>query len=203
MIRSAIASVHEGMKINAPSTSTSARSTATDEALLERYANGDVRAFEEVYRRNGPTVFRHLRRYLSPGDAEDAMQDIFAKVAGHRWRDRGTPFSHWLSRVTLNTAITYGRKSQTRSRLSEALYETRTVAAPTPPDPILREALESALMEVDPTRREAFTLKVMLGLSHREISARQGSTPAVVSRRIYEARRDLKHRLRFARAACG
>src|SRR6516165_3891105 len=54
----------------------------TDEALMLRFAAGEVRAFEELYRRHELRVWRYLQRNLSNRSITDElMQDVWFSVA--------------------------------------------------------------------------------------------------------------------------
>jgi RNA polymerase sigma factor (sigma-70 family) len=78
-----------------------AASQLPDEALMERYADGDAQAFDELFRRYEPRAYAFfLRRTGSPERARDLYQELFLRI--HRARDRydrGRPFAPWLFRI--------------------------------------------------------------------------------------------------------
>src|ERR671924_111348 len=82
----------------------------SDGELIERIAEGDRPAFEELYRRYARTVLGlALRRLGDRGRAEDAAQDAFVAIwrsarTYNRGRGHGAP---WLYAVARN-AITDG-----------------------------------------------------------------------------------------------
>jgi RNA polymerase sigma-70 factor (ECF subfamily) len=85
-------------------------SESTDGQLIERVADGDRRAFDELYRRYARAVLGlALRRIGDRGRAEDATQDAFVAIwrsasTFDRSRGAGAP---WLFAVARN-AITDG-----------------------------------------------------------------------------------------------
>ncbi|MFA6636761.1 MAG: sigma-70 family RNA polymerase sigma factor [Candidatus Omnitrophota bacterium] len=86
---------------------------------IKRAAEGDMEAFEEIYRYSSGYV--HSVAYRITGnrqDAEEVTQDVFVRV----YRKLGTfgfrsAFSTWLYRIAMNTAINlYRKKSKERGK---------------------------------------------------------------------------------------
>src|SRR3954452_24702010 len=76
-----------------------------------------------VYRQHAPGLQRYVARILgSANDAEDVVQQVFAKLAaGVTWRPQGIPFQGWLYRVARNAAIDHRR--QQLARMDEQLHD--------------------------------------------------------------------------------
>jgi len=72
-----------------------------DELLMARYADGDARAFEELFRRYEPRAYGYfLKRTGSPERAEDLYQGLFLRI--HRFRDSydsARPFAPWFFQI--------------------------------------------------------------------------------------------------------
>jgi RNA polymerase sigma-70 factor (ECF subfamily) len=85
----------------------------TDAALIERVAERDRTAFEELYARFARSVLGlALRRLGDRGRAEDSVQDVFAAVwrsAGSYDRTRG-PGGAWLYTIARNSIIDAQRR---------------------------------------------------------------------------------------------
>ncbi|MBA3404873.1 MAG: RNA polymerase subunit sigma-24, partial [Gemmatimonadaceae bacterium] len=76
---------------------------AVDAALA---ANGDIAAFERLYRRHSPRLFILARRFLGTDLAEDALQDIFVLAWDRLIQFRGeSSFGSWLHRLAINVVI--------------------------------------------------------------------------------------------------
>jgi RNA polymerase sigma-70 factor (ECF subfamily) len=85
-----------------------------DSALMLRYRDGDVAAFEILYRRHKDSVFRYLLR-LSQNQhtAEDVFQEAWGKIIKARRNYRPTAkFSTYLFRVAHNAFIDYVRRNK-------------------------------------------------------------------------------------------
>ncbi len=145
----------------------------TDGQLIERVADGDRPAFEELYRRYGRAVLGlALRRLGDRGRAEDAAQDAFVAI----WRSartydsgRGTG-APWLYAVARN-AITDGLR---RRPEPAAELEDRPGGGPDPAD--RAEAswtawrVHRALEVLPPHERPVIELAYWRGLSQSEIA---------------------------------
>jgi RNA polymerase sigma-70 factor (ECF subfamily) len=90
-----------------------ALSELTDGGLIERVADGDREAFDELYRRYArPVLGLALRRLGDRGRAEDALQDAFGAI----WRSAGSYDSRrgeggaWLYTVARNAIVDGARR---------------------------------------------------------------------------------------------
>ena len=58
---------------------------ADDGALMLRYRDGDVGAFETLYRRHNDAIYRYLLRLSGHRDtADDVFQDVWGKIINAR-----------------------------------------------------------------------------------------------------------------------
>ncbi|MCB9546234.1 MAG: sigma-70 family RNA polymerase sigma factor [Myxococcales bacterium] len=88
--------------------SEAADEAAEDELLVARFLEGDNQAFDQLYRRHGPRVYRlALRMMGSAADAEDLVQVVFERAwrALPRFRQGEARVSTWLYRVTVNACF--------------------------------------------------------------------------------------------------
>ena len=90
-----------------------AHAELTDGNLIELVGNGDLDAFEELYRRyTRPVLALALRRLGDRGRAEDALQDAFAAI----WRSAGSydpargQGGAWLYTVARNAIVDGARR---------------------------------------------------------------------------------------------
>lgn len=163
------------------------------EDLMQRYVDGDPRAFEALYTEIAPDLRRVLRRRLrAPHKVEDAMQKTFLNVhtARHRYR-RGAPVRPWVLTIARNVAFDHLRKkSSSEQPLSHEV--ARRIEDPT--DALgEREALRSltrALDALPPDKREVIELHKIQGLPMAEVAERIGikeGTARVRAHRGYKA----------------
>ncbi len=92
----------------------------SDEDLMFKYVRGEKRAFEELYRRHRQPIFNFILRYVKSTDqAEELMQEVFAKVVqnAHRYTKQAK-FTTWLYTIARNLCIDLYRRQKNRKTLS-------------------------------------------------------------------------------------
>ncbi|MCA9550334.1 MAG: RNA polymerase sigma factor [Myxococcales bacterium] len=88
------------------------------EALMERYVDGDVAAFDALFRQLKGPLASSLRRWLKTEDkVDDALQITLLKVHGSRERyKRGAPVLPWVLTIARNVALDHLRSRAARDR---------------------------------------------------------------------------------------
>ena len=147
---------------------------SSDEALLQRLADGDVSALGSVYDRYAPIVNGLALRILrDTGEAEDVVQDVFVQVwreAARFDRGRGSPQS-WVCMIARSRAL--DRLRRRRARREEGGDAAEEAAAqPTASEPILAVAMGRALGNLPVEQRQPLELAYYEGLTQTEIAAR-------------------------------
>lgn len=165
---------------------------AVERRLLQQAREGDLSAFERLYRDNARRVYALcLRLCCDPTLAEELTQEVFIKA----WRKlasfRGdSAFSSWLYPVAINAAL-----SERRSRLRR---EARIVATEDPtrleqpgrtPHPESGFDLEKALAALPPGARAVFVLHDVEGRTHEEIATLLNLAPGTSKAQLHRARR--------------
>lgn len=162
----------------------------TDGELIERIAEGDRPAFEELYRRYArPVLGLALRRLGDRGRAEDAAQDAFVAI----WRSartynpkrgRGAP---WLYAVARN-AITDGLR---KTPEPTAELPEQASGEPTPADQAESSwtawRVHRALEILPPHERPVIELAYWRGLSQSEVAHELGIPLGTVKTRTRSA----------------
>jgi RNA polymerase sigma factor (sigma-70 family) len=142
----------------------------SDEALMLRYQSGDAHAFEVLYLRHRPRLFRFLLHQTgSQGHAEELFQDIWMGVI--RSRERYLPsarFSTFLLTMAHNRVVDHYRRNSPLLQCFENDADGHTVKAgeQSAMDPA-RQAelnqeigrLDMALAQLSPEQREIFLLR--------------------------------------------
>jgi RNA polymerase sigma factor (sigma-70 family) len=86
---------------------------AADDALMRAYAQGDARAFEQLYQRHQAALYRYVRRVLgreAGTQADEVFQDTWLRVVKARasWSSdhvSGATFRTWLFTIAHHRAI--------------------------------------------------------------------------------------------------
>ena len=146
--------------------------------------------FEELYREFAGQVFAWARRYAGgrTGWAEDVTHDVFVRAWLHRDELRAGDVKGWLFRVTQNRAFSLLRREGTmRGRLRQAIHAAWHGEAPATPEEALDErqtaaTATAALQALPGQERVVLALKVLDGLSQREIAALLSLSEGYVSK---------------------
>jgi RNA polymerase sigma-70 factor (ECF subfamily) len=149
----------------------------TDE-LVSRAAQGDMAAFEEIYKQTSKFVYNVALRITNNRDnADEVTQDVFIKV----YKNIGSfglrsSFKTWIYRITANTAINHCKSSARHDR-GKVEYDPAVHDAQVPGD--ARSELDRAdsekriasLLELlDPDQRSCIVLREIEGLDYRSIA---------------------------------
>jgi len=91
-------------------------STDDDDELMRRYARGDMRAFEALYRRHKSALYRYLvRQTRNTETANDVFQEAWSKVITSRERyEPRAQFRTFLFRIAHNCFIDHCRRAAVR-----------------------------------------------------------------------------------------
>jgi RNA polymerase sigma-70 factor, ECF subfamily len=172
---------------------------ADEMALVERCRNGDLAAFEEVYRAHSGRLFSVACRMLgNPADAEDLLQEVF--LSAHRKLDtfRGdSALGTWLYRLATNLCLDYLRSRAGRSnQLTDALDDEPGLADASSRGlaerAVTRMDLERALTKLPEGCRAAFVLHDIEGLEHREVGEVLGIAEGTSKSQVHKARLRLR-----------
>src|SRR6266851_10125529 len=102
--------------------------------LMQRFAAGDLDAFEALFRQHQKEVYSWIVRIVRDhGIAEDLTVETFWRI--YRARSRFDPngnFGGWRRRIATNAALDYLRSARRETELPEDL------AGPAQPDPAVR-----------------------------------------------------------------
>ena len=163
---------------------------------IQQAANGDVRAFEELYHIHLPRVHSLVRRMTGGRDADELTQDIFVRVWQKLGSFRGdSAFGTWLHRLAVNVVIERFRTDTARrQRLidGEAIFETLSVP---PRRRDLSMDFEAALEKLPDGAREIFVLHDVEGYKHTEIAALLGISSGTSKAQLHRARMMLRKHL--------
>ena len=175
----------------------------SDADLAQMSADGDTRAFEELYHRHFRRVYSLCLRMLGdPTQAEDLTQDIFIQLFKNIGKFRGeSAFTTWLHRMAVNQVLMHFRKRSTKSEQTTEEGETpvQIVTGTENPDrmPIVdRIALEKAIEQLPPGYRTVFVLHDVEGYEHDEIARMMGVSAGTSKSQLHKARLKLRQFIR-------
>ncbi|HZO23529.1 MAG TPA: RNA polymerase sigma factor [Steroidobacteraceae bacterium] len=173
----------------------SVASAAREAALIARIAQGDRRAFEELYNLYHRRLARFLTRLTRRYDiAEEVINDTFWII----WRKAGdfrgdSQPSTWILGIAYRKARNAFRSS---ARLAAMENPEDPLQPPTSEEPMraeeLRDWLVRALAQLPVEQRLAVELCYELGYSCEEIGAIMGCPVNTVKTRLFHARAKLQ-----------
>jgi RNA polymerase sigma-70 factor (ECF subfamily) len=180
----------------------------TDEALMARYARGDVGAFECLYRRHELRVWRYLQRNVrNHATADELLQEVWFAVARDAPRYQPTArFTSWLYSIAHHRMIDSIRADRPHASL-ESLMQSSALppgfAADMGPGPLAQalaldemDAMLDAISSLPQEQREAFLLQVEGDLSVGEIAAITNTSFETAKSRLRYARSKLRELLK-------
>jgi RNA polymerase sigma-70 factor, ECF subfamily len=131
-------------------------------------------------------------------DAEDLVQETFARVLSRPRVLHGDDELYYLMRVLRNSFLT-GRRTASRRPVTVAALEDVITADPKPmgrPDQALevREVYET-IAQLPQDFRETLVAIDVLGLSYREAARALGVREATITTRLFRARKQIASRL--------
>jgi RNA polymerase sigma-70 factor (ECF subfamily) len=182
-----------------PSIGGSQAASRSDElALVARCRDGDLGAFEEIYRAHAGRLYGVAFRMLgNAADAEDLLQEIF--LAAHRKLEtfRGdSALGTWLYRLAVNLCLDYLRSRTGRAiSVTDALDDeplADTGSHKLADQAVARMDLERALAHLPEGCRMAFVLHDVEGLEHREVAEVMGIAEGTSKSQVHKARIKLR-----------
>ena len=165
---------------------------------VSRAQQGDVEAFERLYRENVDRIFALCLRMS--GDAvraQELTQDVFVraweKLAGFEGK---SAFSTWLHRLAVNVVLGNRRAEGIRVGKVFGTDDLEAYETPTRPrDPGDALDLERAIATLPPGARTVFVLHDVEGYKHEEIAELHGIAVGTCKAQLHRARRLLREAL--------
>ncbi len=184
----------------------------SDEGLMERYRDGDVRAFESLLTRHERGIFNFIYRVVRDRElANDLMQDCFMRVVKNAGSySRKAKFTTWLYTIARNLCIDALRKGRFRRVTSldapmgedsdsRPLVETIAGVSDDGFDHTDRTELsariEAAVSQLSDEQREVFVMREVMQLQFNEIAEVVGVSENTIKSRMRYALENLRLRL--------
>jgi RNA polymerase sigma-70 factor, ECF subfamily len=163
--------------------------------LLERFAAGDLDAFEALFRQHQKAVYAWIIRVVrDSGIAEDLTVETFWRIYKYRARFRPDGnFQAWARRIATNAALDHLRHARRESPLLEDFPSAQSA------DPVVsresRERIHRAFDELPAKYRLVATLALVEEESYSSIASAVGISESLVKVRVFRAVRMLRTKL--------
>ncbi|MCK4772509.1 MAG: sigma-70 family RNA polymerase sigma factor [Candidatus Latescibacteria bacterium] len=165
---------------------------------VQRAQDGDLGAFEELYRTHMDRVFALcLRLTASEERAQQLTQDTFVLAWEKLSSFRGeAAFATWLHRLAVNTVLQDKRaRRRRRERIVSAEDASLIVEAYVVPTPEDRIDLERAIAQLPRRARTVFVLHDVEGYRHEEIAEMMKTSIGTSKAQLHRARNLLRKML--------
>lgn len=164
--------------------------------LLERFAAGDVEAFEALFRQHQGKVYGWIVRIVrNRATAEELTLEAFWKMYRARARfdvSRGN-CEGWLRRIATNVALDYLRRARPEVALDEEPPDTRK------PDLVVQSELRGvilrAMQRLSPKLRVAVLLALVQEEPYEQVAQALGISVSAVKVRVFRGVRILRKEL--------
>jgi len=167
--------------------------------VVRRAQQGDVDAFERLYRAHAPAVHALARRMLgNEGAAREMVQDVFVRAWERLGSFRGeSAFGTWLHRVGVNLILNQLRV--TRRDVARFIDDESDGDVPIATAPAIgvdeRIDLDAAIARLPAGARTVFVLHDIEGYAHDEIAQMLDLAPGTIRAQLWRARRQLMRHL--------
>jgi RNA polymerase sigma-70 factor (ECF subfamily) len=173
--------------------------TATDFALCQLAANGNLTAFELIYQRyHRRTYSLTMRMTNNTSEAEDLTQEVFLQLFRKAGSFRGdSAFSTWLHRLTVNQVLMHFRRRSVKNEKvsDDGEMPEQTVQGTSNPNKMRvvdRIALKNAIAELPNGYRNVFVLHDVEGYEHEEVARMMGISVGTSKSQLHKARLKLR-----------
>ncbi|MFL2982927.1 MAG: RNA polymerase sigma factor [Candidatus Neomarinimicrobiota bacterium] len=179
----------------------------SDEDLIQRFQNGDQRAYIELVNRYKDRLVNFVYQFLGDReDAEDVVQDTMLRLyeKKHYYKEIAK-FSTWLYTIARNLANTELRKRKRRKTtyLSQMSKEERQYDIPAIQDDVdqglqnkfINDRIQSAIKKLPDHFRMVIILRDIQELSYNDVSNILGVPLGTIKSRINRARLQLQAEL--------
>ena len=170
----------------------------SDEKLMQRYAKGDAKAFDQLYARHRAPLYRYfIRQVNNPATANDLYQGAWEKIikARHSFRPKA-PFKVWMYRIAHNHLVDHFRRLRPEDSVEpDTLSDTHPDPSKGAIENEQNELLRAGINALPVDQRNTLLLKLESGLKMEEIASVTGVGRETVKSRLRYAVNYLKRSL--------
>lgn len=155
----------------------------TDEVLIRQFKDGQADAFNVLYARYLPSVYKRVRCVIPAEDVEDVTQEVFIAVLQSLQGFRGeSQFGTWLRTLTNYKVAEYYRKRNRKKEAPQTSLSEADAQRKSGPTRVEEEQfqLQHALYQLPENYREVLLLRFAEGLQFQQIAEVTGQNMEAV-----------------------
>ncbi len=177
---------------------------ANETELVQRTRQGDQEAFGHLVRAYQDRLFSSVMPIVNcRADAEDVVQEAFVQAYTRLDSFQGkSTFYTWLYRITINLALTWGRRRKTRMSLrstQDVLLDEPEDTGEGPGERMMRQEdaslIKRALNALGEEHRTILVMRGVQGFDYATIAQILSLNPGTVRSRLHRARIQLRQHL--------
>ncbi len=149
---------------------------AEDRGLFDRWVNGDIEGFSQLYDKYKNRVFAFLVRMTGNKElAEDLLQETFlAALRNSHQFDRNRSFLSWIFGIAHKRTIDHFRHAKVETEHQHDAERSVGTRLESPEESVsnqhLRGLINEAVESLDPLQREVFLLRELGDVPFKEIA---------------------------------
>ena len=171
------------------------KETDPDFTLVERYAKGDMTAFDELMIRYERQIYRLCYRFTANSDdARDLAQEVFIKAFEHLANFRKeSSLKTWLYRIATNHCINHVKTYTPHFvEVSETMRQTQSTAHVELEAKEQREHFRLMVRKLPPKQRAILELRIHEQLSYEEIAKMSNRSVSTIKASVFFALEKLR-----------
>ena len=167
--------------------------------VVDRCIKGDQKAYYEIYKLYSKAMFNICYRIVgNQEEAEDVLQEAFVaafqKIKSYQGK---ASFGAWLKKIVVNKAISYLRKKQIEMVELDDRFELKSDEHVDDIDLVMKvESIRSAIQKLPNGFRVVFSLYLLEGYDHKEISEILGISESTSKSQYNRAKKKLREILK-------
>ena len=171
------------------------RASDSEPDLLDRFRQGDVDAFESLFRLHQRDVYGWILRIVrNPAAAEDITVETFWRIyKAHARFEAARGFEPWARRIATNISLDWLRTRRPETELTADVLAAHTASSVNPGVTAeIRSRTAQAFARLPPRLRVAAILAVVEERPHKEVADALAISVTAVKLRVFRALRLLR-----------
>jgi RNA polymerase sigma-70 factor, ECF subfamily len=166
--------------------------SAEEKEMVARAQRGDLEAWEEIYKKYGPSVYKLIVYMVANiSIAEDLTQEVFLRAFKGIMRFRcDSSLATWLRRIAVNKVLDHRREPKPPScDLSEILEQSSDDGHHAKSIELKQDLprLAKAICSLPEAEQTVITMHGLYGWSYEELADLRGVAPGTVRKQYHDA----------------
>lgn len=171
-----------------------------DNQLFQAVKEGDKKAFDTLFLRYYPMLCAYAKQFVDLEDGKEIVQDVMV----WSWENKemqtfDTSLKNYLFKSVRNRCLTLTNRNEIKQRIQKKLQVHMEQLYEDPDFYIVEELagkIETAIMRLPESYREAFELNRFQNMTYNEIAFKLGVSPKTIDYKIQQALKILRHELK-------